>query len=36
MEIKYAPKFTKMFNPEIAEALGITLSDEFVAIAMDD
>jgi putative ABC transport system substrate-binding protein len=36
MEIKYAPKFTKMYNPEICEALGITLSDEFEAIAMDE
>lgn len=35
MDIKFAPKFTKMYNPEIAEALGITLSEEFEAIAMD-
>ncbi len=36
MEIEFAPKFTKMYNPEISEALGITLSDEYEAIAMDE
>ena len=35
MEIEYAPAFTKMYNPEICEELGITLSDEYVAIEMD-
>lgn len=35
MEIQFAPKFTKMYNPEICQALGITLSDEYEAIAAD-
>jgi putative ABC transport system substrate-binding protein len=29
MEIKYAPKFTKKYNVEIAGALGMTFSDEY-------
>ena len=35
MEIEFAPAFTKMYNPEICSELGITLSDEYVAIEMD-
>lgn len=34
MEVRYAPKFTRMYNPEICEALGITVSDTFEAIDM--
>lgn len=36
MEIKYAPKFTKEYNPEISKALGITLPSEYKAIKMDN
>lgn len=32
MEIRYAPAATKKYNPEICEALGITLSDDYIAI----
>lgn len=32
MPIRFAPKFTKEFNPEMAEALGITIPDDYVAI----
>lgn len=35
MEIKYAPKFTKEYNPDICKALGITLSSDYQAIKMD-
>ena len=31
MPIEYAPKFTKEYNPTIAEALGITVPDDYVA-----
>ena len=34
MEIRYAPKFTRKYNPEICEALGITVSGTFEAIDM--
>ncbi len=34
MEIRYAPKFTKKYNPEICQALGITLSADYEAIDM--
>ncbi len=36
MEVQFAPKFTKMYNTTISEALGITLSDEYVAIAVEE
>jgi len=36
MEIQYAPKFTKEFNAEICEKLGITPGEDFVAIEMDE
>ena len=32
MEIRYAPKFTKKYNPEISELLGITFSDDYEAL----
>lgn len=32
MDIKYAPKFTKKYNPDICDTLGITLSDEYEAL----
>ena len=31
MPIEYAPEFTKEYNPTIAEALGITVPDDYVA-----
>ena len=31
MAIEYAPEFTKEYNPTIAEALGITIPDDYVA-----
>lgn len=35
-EIQYATEFTKEYNPVIAEKLGITLPDDYVAIEMED
>ncbi len=35
MEIQYAPKFTRKYNPDVCAALGITLSQEYVAIDME-
>lgn len=35
MEIQYAPKFTKKFNPDVCAELGLTLSADYVAIDMD-
>lgn len=35
MEIQYAPKFTREYNPEICAALGITLPSDYVAIKME-
>ncbi len=32
MDIRYAPVFTKMFNADICSKLGISVSDDFVAI----
>ncbi len=32
MPIEYAPNFTKMYNPEICEALGVTIPEGYVAI----
>lgn len=32
MEIEYAPKFTKKYNAEICDILGITIPDDYVAI----
>ena len=32
MPIEYAPQFVKKFNPTLAEAFGLTFSDDFVAI----
>ena len=35
MEIQYAPKFTKMYNKEIADELGITIPADYEAIAAE-
>ena len=35
-EIQYATEFTKEYNPVIAEALGIELPDDYVAIEMEE
>ena len=32
MAIEYAPNFTKKYNPENAEALGVTMPEDYVAI----
>jgi hypothetical protein len=32
MEIQYAPKFTKKYNPDVCDTLGITLSSEYEAL----
>ena len=32
MPIEYAPKFTKMYNPEICEELGLTLPEDYIPI----
>ena len=32
MPIEYAPQFTKKYNAEICEDLGITVPDDYVAI----
>ncbi|MEE0801879.1 MAG: ABC transporter substrate-binding protein [Gemmiger sp.] len=32
MPIEYAPQFTKKYNPSIAEQLGVTIPDDYVAI----
>ena len=32
MPIEYAPEFTKKYNPELAEAMGVTITDDYVAI----
>ncbi|MFU0831912.1 MAG: ABC transporter substrate-binding protein [Oscillospiraceae bacterium] len=36
MEIQFAPKFTKEYNPNICEALGITIPDGYEAIEETD
>ena len=33
MEIRYAPQFTKMYNASICETLGITVPEDYVAVA---
>ena len=35
MEIRFAPKFTKEYNADIAAALGITIPSDYVAIAAE-
>ncbi len=35
MDIQYAPKFTKLYNPEISATLGITLPADYTAIVME-
>ena len=32
MPIEYAPTFTKKYNPEICEELGVEIPDDYVAI----
>ncbi len=32
MPIQYAPNFSKMFNPEICDALGLTMPDDYLPI----
>ena len=32
MPIEYAPEFTKKYNPELAEAMGVTIPDDYIAI----
>lgn len=32
MPIEYAPEFTKKYNPELAEAMGVTIPDDYAAI----
>jgi putative ABC transport system substrate-binding protein len=34
MEIQFAPKFTKEYNPDICETLNITPPSDYVAIDM--
>ena len=36
MPIEYAPQFTKEYNPEICEELGIEVPDDYVAIGADE
>jgi putative ABC transport system substrate-binding protein len=36
MPIEYAPQFTKEYNPEIAEALGVEIPDDYVALGADE
>ena len=36
MPIEYAPKFTKEYNAEICEKLGVTVPDDYVAIGASD
>lgn len=36
MPIEYAPKFTKEYNSEICEELGVTVPDDYVAIGASD
>ena len=36
MPIEYAPEFTKKYNPANCEALGVTVSDDYVAIATEE
>ena len=33
LPVQYSPEFTKMFNPELCEALNITVPEDFVPIA---
>ncbi len=36
MPIEYAPQFTKEYNPELCEALGVSVPDDYVAIADEE
>ncbi len=31
MPIEYAPEFTKKYNPELAEAMGVTIPDDYAS-----
>ncbi|HZK41856.1 MAG TPA: ABC transporter substrate-binding protein, partial [Clostridia bacterium] len=33
MPIEYAPKFTKLYNQEICESLGLTMPDDYQPIS---
>ena len=33
MEVRYAPQFTKEYNAELCELLGVTVPDGYTAIA---
>ena len=35
MPVEYAPQFTKEYNPEICEELGVEVPDDYVAIGAD-
>ncbi len=35
MEIRYAPQFTKMYNASICETLGVTVSEDYVAVSVE-
>ena len=35
MEIRYAPQFTKMYNPSICETLGVTVPEDYVAVSVE-
>ena len=35
MPVEYAPNFTKEYNAEICEELGITVPDDYVAIGAE-
>lgn len=36
MPIEYAPQFTKKYNPDICEELGVTIPDDYVAIGSEE
>ena len=33
MDVRYAPQFTKEYNAELCELLGVTVPEDYVAIA---
>lgn len=35
MEIRYSPKFEKVYNPDICEALNVSVPDDFTAVNVD-
>lgn len=36
MPIEYAPTFTKKYNPDICEELGVEIPDDYVAIGAEE